>query len=613
VSGIAAVFARVGRPGRGADPTLLARLVAALRFRGPDGEGAWSSGPIGLLHTLHATTVEAARERSPAALDDRLVIAADARLDARDELRAALRAAGREIAADATDPDLILHAYDVWGEDCLPRLLGDYSFALWDAARRRLVCAVDALGARAFYYADRGGLFLGGNTLACVRLHPDVRDALDERAAADFILFGHYLDRDVTIDADVARVPPGHSLVVDDDGARLRPFFRWPELEATRRGDVVEELRELLGRAVRDRLRTPRVSVLMSGGVDSSLVALTAKRELPRGPGASLRAYTAVYDHLVPDDEGRWARLVAESLQIPLELQPVDDGGVFDWVGRLSPPEPTAGAGLAPVLAQLARMTAESPVVLTGYDGDTLVRASFRSHFARQLAAGHVASFGRDLAWYLARTRSLPPLGLRTAVAARRARAAIRRPPWLRVEPWDRLGLAARWERSLGVGIGSSAHPRAPALRSLAAPVWGAFFDAHDPGYLGRPVEFRHPLLDLRIVRFMLSLAAVPWCVDKRLLRLGLDGLPAAVRRRPKTPLAVDPFAPMIRRLRTGAAPAPRPSQELAPWVDVGEISRALFERGDQGDPWPMVRALALGAWLDLRAGRTPREVLGAS
>lgn len=612
MSGIAALYARAGR---GVDPALLARLGAALRFRGPDGEGSWARGPVGLAHALHVTTIEAARERSPESLDDRLFIAADARIDARDELRAALRGAGRDVAVDATDPQLVLHAYDLWGEDCLPRLLGDYSFALWDAARGRLVCAVDALGARAFYYADRGGLFVGGNTLACARLHPDVRDALDERAVADFILFGYYLDRDITIDADVARVPPGHCLIVDEHGARLRPFFRWPELADAARassGDVVSEFRDLLGRAVRDRLRTPEVSILMSGGVDSSLVALEAKRELGRRFAApALRAYTAVYDHLVPDDEGRWARLVAQSLQIPLDLQPVDEGGVFDWVGRLSPSEPTLPAGIAPVLTQLGRMTAGSAVVLTGYDGDTLVRASLRAHFARELAAGRLAAFGRDLAWYLARTRSLPPLGIRTALAARRSRAAIGRPPWLRDDLWDRLALAARWQRT--VADGSPAHPRAPALRSLAAPVWGAFFDAHDSAYFGRPVEFRHPLLDVRIVRFMLALDAIPWCVDKHLLRLCLDGLPSAVRARPKTPLEVDPFASMIRRVRTGAAPAPRPSHALAPWVDVAAMARALFERPDEGgDPWPLVRALALGAWLDLRAGRMPNEVLRA-
>jgi asparagine synthase (glutamine-hydrolysing) len=599
VSGIAALYAREGRE---PEPALLARLAAALRFRGPDGEGTWARGPVCLAHTLHATTLEAARERSPEVLDDRLFIAADARIDARDELRAALREAGRDLADDSTDPQLVLHAYDVWGEDCLARLLGDYSFALWDAARRRLVCAVDALGARAFYYADRGGLFVGGNTLACVRLHPHVGDALDERAVADFILFGHYLDRDVTIDADVARVPPGHSLIIDEQGARLRPFFRWPDLGESPRAsdrDVVAEFRRLLGHAVRDRLRTPKVSIQMSGGVDSPLIALTAKRELDqRFANPELRAYTAVYEHLVPDDERRYAALVAERLAIPIDFQACDDGGLFDWVGRLSPPEPTADSGLAPFLEQLSRMVLGSPVVLTGYDGDLLLRASLPAHFGAALSSWRFGALARDLAWYLGHARSLPPMGVRSRLAARRARAAARRPIWWRTDAWARLDLDSRWARTFAPT--EFRHSREPARRAFAAPMWGRFFDAYDAAFLGRPVEFRHPLLDLRVLRFGLSLPAIPWCIDKRLLRQALDGMPAEIRRRPKAPLAVDPFGVLIRRMQSGGGPAPRPSDKVGEWLDVAAVTRALA-RPTADDPWPLLRAFALGLWLDGR------------
>ena len=114
---------------------------------------------------------------SPTSLGDRLFITADARIDARDELCARLRDCGRDLALDLPDPELVLHAYDAWGEGCLRHLLGDFSFALWDASRRKLFCAVDALGVRPFFYADRGGLFVGSNSLACVRLHDKVRRA----------------------------------------------------------------------------------------------------------------------------------------------------------------------------------------------------------------------------------------------------------------------------------------------------------------------------------------------------------------------------------------------------------------------------------------------------
>lgn len=607
VSGIAALFARAGAP---ADAALLARLIAAQRFRGPDGQGSWLRGSVGLGHTLHRTTLEAECEVSPASLEDRLFVTADARIDARDELCARLRDHGRDLPVDLPDPDLILHAYDAWGEGCLRHLLGDFSFALWDAARRKLVCAVDALGARAFYYADRGGLFVGGNSLACVRLHPGVRDDLSERAVGDFIVLGCYEDRDLTIYADVARLPPGHFLVVDDDGARLQRHFSWPTPEEARwpsPRDCVDQFRELLGRAVRDRLRAPKVGIYMSGGVDSPLVALTAKRELARRFAApELRAYCLVYDHLVPDDERHHARLAARSLAIPIDFQALDDGRLFDGVGRLAPPEPTCDLVMGPFLDQLARLAGHSPVVLTGDDGDSLLAASLRLHWRERLAQARPGTVARELAWYLRTQRSLPPVGVRTALARlRRARETPRRPGWLRESFWRRAGLARRWWRDhVGPRVTRS---REPSVLRLAGRVWGASFDGYDPAFLGRPIDVRHPLIDLRLVRFALGLPAVPWCVDKHLFRLCLDELPEVLRRRPKAPMAADPVVQLLRRHGTAAVPAPAP--RLEPFVDVGALPDALARAASQADdPWPLLRAVALASWLERE---TPRAMLG--
>ena len=612
MSGIVALFNRSGAP---ADRALLARMIAAQRFRGPDGEGAWLGGPIALGHTQHRTTLEAEREVSPAALGDRLFIAADARIDARAELCARLRDHGRDLPLDLPDPELILHAYDAWGEGCLPHLLGDFSFALWDARRRRLFCAVDALGARAFYYADRAGSFAGGNSLACVRLHESVRDGLDERAVGDFILLGAYEDPDVTIYADVARIPPGHFLIVEESGLRLQRSFALTE-EAETRGvrrddDCVDEFRELLDRAVGDRLRTPKVAITLSGGVDSPLVALTARRQLQRRFAApEIRAYCCVYDQLIPDDERHYAGLVARSLSIPIDFQAVDDGSLFDWVGRLAPAEPIADLVMGPFLDQLWRLTDHGPVVLTGYDGDTLLRAAVRLHWKERLARGELGALARDVLWYVTTRRALPPIGVRTFFAnRRRALAPRRRPVWLRDSFWSRADLEARWSRgALPLDVKRS---RDPGLLGFAGRAWGSFFDSHDPGYLGRPIDFRHPLLDLRLIRFALRLPAVPWCVDKHLLRRCLGDLPEEIRRRPKTPLARDPVAELIRRRGLGSVRISESLERLAAFIDLPALRGALRGTGTPSDDtWLALRAVALGTWLEQRdAGAAPAPV----
>jgi asparagine synthase (glutamine-hydrolysing) len=609
MSGVAALFARGGAP---ADRALLARMIAAQRFRGPDGEGAWVRGPVALGHTRHATTLEAARETSPARLDDRLVLASDARLDARDELRARLGARAEALPADAPDAALILHAYDAWGEACLPHLSGDFSFALWDAARRRLLCAVDPLGARAFYYAEPGGRFVGANSLACVRLAPGVGDALDEVAVGDFIGVGCHQDRDRTIYAGIKRVPPGHCLVVDEGGARVTRYFSWPEpapelrARPQRHEDCVGEFRELFGRAVRDRVRGPRLAITLSGGVDSPLVAREAKRALGRFEGGELRAYTAIYERLVPDDERPYAALAARALDVPIDFQAMDEGALYDWVGRLAPAEPPADAVLGPFLDQLERIARRSAVVLTGYDGDALLGAAVRLHWRERLAQRRLGALARELAWYVRARRSPPPLGVRTALARRRA-APPRRPPWLRAEAWRRADLEPRWAR--GRAVPAPASSRQASTLALGGPALGALLDAHDPGYLGRAIEFRHPLLDLRLVRFALRLPAVPWCVDKHLLRRCMDGLPAALRMRPKTPLAADPVAALVRRGDLGRARPPVVGAGLEAFVDAAALADAMAASASaREDPGPLLRAVSLAIWLEQRDAAADRQ-----
>ena len=147
-----------------------------LSFRGPYARDTWTSGPVGMGHTLLRVSRSSVNERQPFTLDGQFSIVADARLDSRSELRERLMAAGRDVRRVAFDAELILHAYALWGEDCVLHLRGDFSFAIWDAQRRTLFCARDHFGIRPFYYAEAEDYFVCSNTLDCVRLHPSVSD-----------------------------------------------------------------------------------------------------------------------------------------------------------------------------------------------------------------------------------------------------------------------------------------------------------------------------------------------------------------------------------------------------------------------------------------------------
>src|SRR6267154_195403 len=228
-----------------------------------------------------------------------LPIFADARIDAREELIAKLKAkcaSAGELSLATPDARLILLAYDAWGDACVEHLIGDFSFAIWDAHERRLFCARDQFGVKPFFYAHLGSLVIFSNTLNCIRQHPAVSNRLNDLAIADFLLFDLNQDPATTSFVDVQRLPPAHTLTCERERVSVRRYW---ELSVTtpihfsRDEEYVERFRELLDLAVADRLRTESAGVLMSGGLDSPTVAASAQQVFARnGRSCGLRAYT---------------------------------------------------------------------------------------------------------------------------------------------------------------------------------------------------------------------------------------------------------------------------------------------------------------------------------
>jgi asparagine synthase (glutamine-hydrolysing) len=132
MSGIVGIVHFDGAP---VDRHRLGQMTASMAFRGPDAQEIWIEGNVGFGHALLKTTDESEHEHRPCTLDGRIWIVADARVDARRDLVPELKAHGHEdLSPDATDVELILRAYLTWGNDCVEHLLGDFAFAIWDAA-----------------------------------------------------------------------------------------------------------------------------------------------------------------------------------------------------------------------------------------------------------------------------------------------------------------------------------------------------------------------------------------------------------------------------------------------------------------------------------------------
>ena len=297
-------------------------------------------------------------------------IAADARIDGCAD-------------GDLTDVERIVRAYETWGEDCVEHLIGDFAFVIWDKRRKRLFCARDHFGVKPFFYSRVGNSFIFSSKLNDLRRDARVSDALNETAIQDYLEQGLNQDLSTTIFRDIQRLPGGHCLTLANGSLTTRRYwtpaiknevrFRQPE-------SYVERFQELLTVAVKDRLRTDRVSISMSGGLDSTSLAVIARDLLPQS--SAVQAVTVVYDELIPDEERHYSTLAASSLGIPIHHVKADNYSLFE--GELDQPEPFL---LSPFAGQfnesLRVMAGHSRVALTGYDGDALMSEPQRSLRAR--------------------------------------------------------------------------------------------------------------------------------------------------------------------------------------------------------------------------------------
>lgn len=588
--------------GREVDERTLRALTRSLSFRGPDRQDVWTDRCVGLSHTLLRTADDVESHPQPFSLDGSVWITADARIDGRADLIARLESRGRTDLQRADDALLILHAYHVWGEDCVEKLLGDFSFAIWDGRTRRLFCARDHFGVKPFYYAQTPHGIVFSNTLNSVRLEKSVGSALNELAVADFLLFGINQDPTTTIFAEIKRLAPAHTLMFEERGVQTKKYWSLPSdgrIRYRRSSEYVEQFTDLLQTAVADRLRSPRVGVWMSGGLDSTSITAVARKVLSRSTDAfELRAYTIVYDTLIPDEERRYASVAARSLDVVNSVFTADSHRPFDgWddAARFVP-EPTGDPFLHMRARQLTEVAAHSRILLCGEGGDELLWSGRATDVARNLPVGQ---FAADLARSLFIHRRRPAFGIRRAF--RRRWEKLPCPPpypeWMNRTLTARLGLRERWEH-VHCAEPADAHPLRPeAHRRLATSPWSWYFETSDSGVTRIPVEVRYPFLDLRLVNYLLSIPPIPWCIDKEILRLAMRGtLPDPVRLRPKTPLGADPLVAGLREVQGFASKVPTP--ELASYVnnEAGPITMSGY---NGNDPWLDVRPLCLNYWLD--------------
>lgn len=606
MSGFAGMVNLDGAP---VDRALMSRFEEFLQAHGPDGQGQWVEGNVGLVHTLFATTEESRGERQPMSLDGNAWIVADARIDGRDELIRELAAHGCGASKRRPDTELILHAYSVWGEVCVEHLIGDFAFAIWDARQRKLFCARDHFGVRPFFYAHVGKTFVFGNAIDAPRLHPDVPDDLYEPAIGDFLVLGAGFDLDRTAREGVWRLAPAHVLIVAEGEVRTRRYWTLPVDPPTfyrHSRDYVEHFLQLFEQAVADRLRTNRAAVLLSGGMDSSSVAAMAKRVTDKGGSdCSLSAHTQSYRRLIPYEEAPFARLTARKCGIPWKEFPLDDAQLLGFWDRpeFRRAEPWRIPLFDWTLADVLDKPRHARVVLTGQGSDGIFSSLRRRHCRDRIREGNWGLLAKEVSRHLfsqGRLRRLYLFGHLREVFRKRV-PLLSYPGWLNPDFERRWQLRERYEQYGGIPVWDPAPKgavRPEAHQLMAAPIWAGLFETYQPDNLLACIEARHPFFDLRLVRYALSLPALPWCSDKELLRQSMRGLlPEQVRLARKRPIVADLLMAFYRTSQKPWLKRFEPVEGLDRYVNV----KGAMESAQNPSTWQVtvhLRPISLNYWL---------------
>ncbi len=294
MSGIAGILALDGNP---VVATHIEAMTLRLERRGPDGTRVVVDRVAALGHTLLATTPEALVEQLPLTdASSGCTITADARIDNREELLTSFGLANE--TRTIGDGELILRAYLAWGDECPTHLLGDFAFAIWDPRSRHLLCARDHIGMRQLiYHHDAGRRFIVATEVGAILDVPDLDAPLNYERIVDFVGNMEGADLTSTFFRGIHRLPPAHLLTVDDGRLTVRRYWELtpePTLNLPSDQAYEEALRKVLGEAVRCRLRSAGpVGAMVSGGIDSNAVAALAAEMLTdegRGPLATFSA-----------------------------------------------------------------------------------------------------------------------------------------------------------------------------------------------------------------------------------------------------------------------------------------------------------------------------------
>jgi len=353
------------------NPEIIRRMADSIAHRGPDDEGYFVSGPIG-LGFRRLSIIDLAGGHQPMADPEETVwVIFNGEIYNFKELRLELEQLGYGFRTNC-DTEVIVHGYREWGTDVFNHLNGMFGLAIWDVKKKRLVVARDAMGIKLVYYRISGNQLTFGSEIRAILAVQDSRTEVDPLALNMFLRF-RYTPSPLTIFQGIRKLASGTMLVVENGTYREERWYNYkptPFSSPKKDNEAREELLQLYRAAVRRHLLSDvPVGILLSGGLDSGLLLALMNEE-----GGSWPAYTISYGDEFEDDELADAAETASLLGARHVTIRLDQGEFERSLPKIVEclEEPIAASSIVPMYFVSQRARQDVKVALNGQGPDEL-------------------------------------------------------------------------------------------------------------------------------------------------------------------------------------------------------------------------------------------------
>jgi asparagine synthase (glutamine-hydrolysing) len=353
------------------EPEIVRRMTDSIAHRGPDDEGYFFSGPLGLGFRRLSIIDLAGGHQPMFDAQQTVCIIFNGEIYNYKELRQELKKCGHCFRTNS-DTEVIIHGYKEWGTDVFNHLNGMFGVAIWDLQRKRLVVARDAMGIKLVYYRIAGGRLTFGSEIRAVLAGEQSHPEIDPIALNLFLRF-RYTPSPLTLFQGIRKLAPGTMLVLEEGKYREERWYGYTPIPFSKPREDEEAAHELLelyqGAVRRHLLSDVPVGILLSGGIDSGLLLALMNEQ-----GGPWPAYTVGYGEVFEDDELADAKETAAVLgarHVPVTIDQAEfERSLPKIVECLE--EPIAASSIVPMYFVSQRAREDVKVALIGQGPDEL-------------------------------------------------------------------------------------------------------------------------------------------------------------------------------------------------------------------------------------------------